>query len=200
MSILDESFAAFRRIMETNLFGAWLGIHAIAPVMKRQGSGAIVNVSSTSGLRGYAGHTSYGTSKWALRGLTKTAAKDLGQFGIRVNSIHPGGIEETGMYPVPETEEEKLRRYSMIPLGPSRPCAGRLGVGRIPPLREVGLHHGLRARDRWRCRAGLSQRGSDDHDGVHRAPGSPRHQEGRNDEQSREVLFLGQRREDEMLE
>lgn len=117
VSILDESFAAFRRIIETNLFGAWLGIHTIAPVMKGQGAGAIVNVSSTSGLRGYAGHTSYGTSKWALRGLTKAAAKDLGQFGIRVNSIHPGGIEETGMYPVPETEEEKLRRYSMIPLG-----------------------------------------------------------------------------------
>jgi 3alpha(or 20beta)-hydroxysteroid dehydrogenase len=117
VSILDESFESFHRVIETNLFGAWWGIHAIGPVMKEQGSGAIVNVSSTSGLRGYSGHTSYGTSKWALRGLTKAAASDLGRFGIRVNSIHPGGIEETGMYPTPESEEERRRRYALIPLG-----------------------------------------------------------------------------------
>jgi 3alpha(or 20beta)-hydroxysteroid dehydrogenase len=49
-------------------------------------SGSIVNVSSTLGLRGYAGHTSFGTSKWALRGLTKMAPQDLGSFGIRTQN------------------------------------------------------------------------------------------------------------------
>ena len=124
VSILDECFAAFRRIVETNLFGAWLGIHTVAPVMKEQRSGAIVNVSSTSGLRGYAGHTSYGTSKWALRGLTKTAAKDLGQFGIRVNSIHPGPID-TDMLKVrtPEQNEQRLRLVPMKRMGTAEEVA-----------------------------------------------------------------------------
>jgi 3alpha(or 20beta)-hydroxysteroid dehydrogenase len=115
-SIIEEPFEEFFRTIQTNIVGAWWGIKKVSAPMSVAASGSIVNVSSTSGLRGYAGHTSYGTSKWALRGLTKTAAQDLGSFGIRVNSIHPGGIAGTGMYPVPRNEEERAARQANIPL------------------------------------------------------------------------------------
>jgi 3alpha(or 20beta)-hydroxysteroid dehydrogenase len=82
----------FRRTIDINLTGTWLGMHAAVPSMKRAGGGCIVNISSTAGLMGYANIGAYVASKWAVRGLTKTAALELGPAGIRVNSIHPGPI------------------------------------------------------------------------------------------------------------
>jgi 3alpha(or 20beta)-hydroxysteroid dehydrogenase len=87
-----------RRLLEVNLFGVWLGMRAVIPVMRRGGGGSIINVSSLAGYRGYPGHAIYGASKWALRGLTRTAAAELGPAGIRVNCILPGPIDETGMF------------------------------------------------------------------------------------------------------
>lgn len=83
---------AFRRTIDVNLTGCWLGIHFTVPSIRRAGGGSIVNVSSTAGLQGYANLGSYVASKWGLRGLTKAAALELGPHGIRVNSIHPGPI------------------------------------------------------------------------------------------------------------
>jgi 3alpha(or 20beta)-hydroxysteroid dehydrogenase len=114
--ITDEPFEVFDRTIRTNVMGAWWGIKKVSAPMREQGKGSIVNVSSTSGLRGYAGHTSYGTSKWAVRGLTKSASADLGSFGVRVNSVHPGGIEGTGMYPRPANDQERAERFGKIPL------------------------------------------------------------------------------------
>lgn len=85
--------AEFERVAAVNVIGPMLGMKAVAPDMKAAGGGAIVNISSAAGLIPMANLGSYVASKWALRGLTKVAAMDLGHSGIRVNSIHPGGIE-----------------------------------------------------------------------------------------------------------
>ncbi len=115
--IEEETFERFERTHRINVFGTWWGIKAVIPAMRAAGGGSIVNIASTAGLRGFPGYTSYGSSKWAVRGLTKSAARDLGQYGIRVNSVHPGGIAETGMYPVPATPEEAALRLARVPLG-----------------------------------------------------------------------------------
>lgn len=84
--------ADWQRTIDINLTGVFLGMHATVPSMKRAGGGAIVNISSTAGLQGYANLGAYVASKWGVRGLTKAAAIELGPFNIRVNSIHPGPI------------------------------------------------------------------------------------------------------------
>ncbi|MCC5989128.1 MAG: SDR family oxidoreductase [Pararhodobacter sp.] len=82
----------FRRILDINVTGCYLGMRACAPALRRAGGGVIVNVSSTAGLQGYGGLAAYVTSKWALRGMNKAAALDLAPDNIRVLSLHPGPI------------------------------------------------------------------------------------------------------------
>ncbi|MBY8856856.1 glucose 1-dehydrogenase [Nocardia sp. CA2R105] len=91
--LLEETVAQLDRLLAVNLRGPFLGIRAVAPQMAAGGGGAIVNVSSTAGLLGYPSHTSYGLTKWALRGLTRIAAAELADKGIRVNCLIPGAIE-----------------------------------------------------------------------------------------------------------
>jgi 3alpha(or 20beta)-hydroxysteroid dehydrogenase len=76
-----------------NELGCFLGMQAVAPAMAAAGGGAIVNVSSIGGMIGVAGGIAYCASKWAVRGMTKSAAIELGPKGIRVNSVHPGPID-----------------------------------------------------------------------------------------------------------
>ncbi|UFT00312.1 SDR family oxidoreductase [Nocardia huaxiensis] len=90
--ILDMSLDEWNLIQNINVTGAFLGIRAAAPAMTEAGAGSIVNVSSVEGFVGAAGLSAYSASKFALRGLTKSAARELGHSGIRVNSVHPGGI------------------------------------------------------------------------------------------------------------
>jgi 3alpha(or 20beta)-hydroxysteroid dehydrogenase len=92
-----------------NLYGPFLGIQAVIPAMRAAGGGAIVNISSLAGMKGIPGHGAYGASKWALRGLTRTAANELGKDKIRVNSVHPGPIK-TAMI-------GGLTDFSFLPLG-----------------------------------------------------------------------------------
>src|SRR5215467_10252194 len=90
--IADMPLADFRRILEVNAVGCWLGMKAVIEPMKAAGGGSIVNISSVEGLTGAAGLSAYSASKFAVRGMTKAAAQELGPFGIRVNSVHPGGV------------------------------------------------------------------------------------------------------------
>jgi 3alpha(or 20beta)-hydroxysteroid dehydrogenase len=90
--ITDMPLADFRQILEVNAVGCWLGMKAVIEPMKTAGGGSIVNISSIEGFTGAAGLSAYSASKFAVRGMTKAAASELGQYGIRVNSVHPGGV------------------------------------------------------------------------------------------------------------
>jgi 3alpha(or 20beta)-hydroxysteroid dehydrogenase len=91
-SITDMPLAEFRQILDVNAVGCWLGMKSVIEPMKAAGGGSIVNISSIEGFTGAAGLSAYSASKFAVRGMTKAAAQELGQFGIRVNSVHPGGV------------------------------------------------------------------------------------------------------------
>jgi 3alpha(or 20beta)-hydroxysteroid dehydrogenase len=91
-AILETSDEEWRRVIAVNLDGVFYGMRTIAPLMADSGGGSIVNISSTGGLTGYHA-AAYGASKWAVRGLTKTAAAEFAGAGIRVNSVHPGLID-----------------------------------------------------------------------------------------------------------
>jgi 3alpha(or 20beta)-hydroxysteroid dehydrogenase len=108
--IVDETTDWFRRILDVNLVGTFLGMRTVAPAMKANGGGSIVNISSTAGLVGYHGHGAYGASKWGVRGLTKVAALELGP-DIRVSSVHPGPIDTSMMGPKDRVFTNPLARY-----------------------------------------------------------------------------------------
>jgi 3alpha(or 20beta)-hydroxysteroid dehydrogenase len=82
-----------QEMLDINLLGVILGMQAVMPAMREGGGGSIVNISSVAGLQGTNGLTAYAASKWAVRGVTKVAAMELGPHRIRVNSIHPGGVD-----------------------------------------------------------------------------------------------------------
>jgi len=90
--IAEMPLADFRRVLEVNAVGCWLGMKAVIDPMTNGGGGSIVNISSIEGFTGAAGLSAYSASKFAIRGMTKVAAQELAQFGIRVNSVHPGGV------------------------------------------------------------------------------------------------------------
>ncbi len=90
--IHKQDVAKFRTVLDVNLVGPLIGMKTVAPSMKRAGGGSIINVSSNAGIMGLPSAGAYVSSKWGLRGLSKTAALDLGAIGVRVNSVHPGGI------------------------------------------------------------------------------------------------------------
>lgn len=119
--IATETVESFRRVLDVNLAGAFLGIKVTAPSMARAGGGSIVNISSISGLGGFAGGGAYSASKWALRGLTKSAAADLAPLGIRVNAVEPG-VTDTPMIRKPDVTPE-----SIVERNSSRLLLQRLG-------------------------------------------------------------------------
>ena len=93
VGMVDTERALWDRMIAINQTGVFLGLQAVADIMTRQKSGSIINISSIAGMRGAGGAFAYGASKWAVRGMTKSAAQELSPHGIRVNSIHPGIIE-----------------------------------------------------------------------------------------------------------
>lgn len=91
-SIADFPHDEWDRVIAVNLTSAFAGIKAALPALKASAPSSIINVSSTAGLKGYGGLVGYTTSKFGLRGLTKAVALDLGDSGVRCNSVHPGAV------------------------------------------------------------------------------------------------------------
>ncbi|MGB8387557.1 SDR family NAD(P)-dependent oxidoreductase [Mycobacterium sp.] len=91
-SIADETAEEFENVWRVNCLGAFLGIRAALDRLREAEHAAIVNICSTGAIRPFPQHCAYGSSKWALRGLTQTAAAELAPFGIRVNAVFPGPI------------------------------------------------------------------------------------------------------------
>ncbi|MCB1749484.1 MAG: glucose 1-dehydrogenase [Gammaproteobacteria bacterium] len=115
--MLDTTLEEYRKVTEVNQTGVFLGMQSVAPHMCEAGQGAIVNISSVGGLEGAAAAFAYGTSKWAVRGMTHYAAQELGRFGVRVNSVHPGFIETDMMHETPAATSGKLERIlRQVPL------------------------------------------------------------------------------------
>lgn len=89
----EETLESFQRVLDVNLLGAFNGMKCVSPGMKKLGRGSIVNMSSQAGIVGWWRGHGYTASKFALRGLTKSVALDLGPYNVRVNSVHPGIID-----------------------------------------------------------------------------------------------------------
>ncbi len=92
-NVEDVTPADWRRTLAVNLDGTYLCCRRAVPVLKKNRSGAIINLSSTAGIFGFARRTPYAAAKWAIVGLTKSLALELGPLGIRVNAICPGAVE-----------------------------------------------------------------------------------------------------------
>lgn len=92
-SVTSTELADFERLVRVNQTGTFLGMRAVARTMRAAGSGSIVNLSSIEGLAAAPGVLAYTATKWAVRGMTKGAALELGGKGVRVNSVHPGMVD-----------------------------------------------------------------------------------------------------------
>ena len=117
---IDYSFEIFRKIYEINVFGTFLMMKYTLPIMLEQGKGAIVNFGSCSGMTGYTPEIGYGSSKWAVIGMTKNVANEYARRGIRANSISPGWVN-TDM--LKQSLEEYKETGDTVNFG----CIGRPG-------------------------------------------------------------------------
>ncbi len=108
-AIEDTTLADYERVVRVNQVGPYLGIRTVAPVMRRAGCGSIVNVSSIDGMSAKNGLIAYSASKWAVRGMTRVAAIELGQHGIRVNAVCPEAGSAEMMRPyIPASVDPEL--------------------------------------------------------------------------------------------
>jgi len=120
-SIEQTSLDDYMRVITINQVGTFLGMKSAIGPMSAGGGGSIINISSIDGLGSKNGLVAYTSSKFAIRGMTKTAALELGSRGIRVNSIHPGGVNTIMGNPMGSSLEE------LDPYWRNRVALGRIG-------------------------------------------------------------------------
>ena len=113
-SLMQTDIALWDQHIRVNQLGPFLGMKAVVPAMERSGGGSIVNISSVAGLQGSPGAFAYSATKWALRGMTKSAAVYLAKRHIRVNSVHPGPID-TDMLSF-RSPEEHQKWQELVPM------------------------------------------------------------------------------------
>ncbi len=107
--LLNTTTEMWNRTVAINQTGVFLGMRTVVPAMIEAGNGgSIINTSSIAGLEGGFGATAYVATKWAVTGMTKTVAKEVGRHGIRVNSIHPGVIVTDMIEDMVSGKEEKI--------------------------------------------------------------------------------------------
>ncbi len=116
--IISTDTAQYQKLIDVNQKGVFLGMRAVAPAMSAAKSGAIVNISSVAGMIGAPTQVAYSASKFAVRGMTKIAAKELGRYNVRVNSIHPGFIDTDMLAELPAFQRgDDKRMLRAVPLG-----------------------------------------------------------------------------------
>jgi 3alpha(or 20beta)-hydroxysteroid dehydrogenase len=115
-TLVDTTHQDFQRVININLAGTFLGVKLVGEQMVKRGKGSIINISSSDGMKGANGLGAYCASKWGIRGLTRVAAMEFGHKGVRVNSVHPGGIDTAMGNPYGEPKEAVNKRYGWIPL------------------------------------------------------------------------------------
>jgi 3alpha(or 20beta)-hydroxysteroid dehydrogenase len=115
-AIEDTTVEDYMAVINVNQIGCFLGMKSALAPMRANGGGAIVNISSVDGMKSQNGLVSYSASKFAVRGMTKTAAIEWGRFNIRVNSIHPGGVNTPMGNPINDPALEKVPyQFQAIP-------------------------------------------------------------------------------------
>ena len=114
--VRDLALDDLRTIVDTNVYGALLGIQAVIGPMAGAGGGSIVNISSVNGIRSTSYTAAYSMTKAALRALTQSAALELGADGIRVNSVHPGAIDTDMLRNAGGTPEQAAQWYAALPI------------------------------------------------------------------------------------
>ena len=112
---LDTPIDLFRKILDVNVVGTFIVARAAARLMRHTGGGAIVNISSVSGLRGGKGRSAYGASKGAVCVLTQVLANDLARYGIRVNAVAPGPVD-TPMVKAVHSEADRTMWMRYVPM------------------------------------------------------------------------------------
>jgi 3alpha(or 20beta)-hydroxysteroid dehydrogenase len=129
-SILETTQADYERVLGVNLVGEFLGVRTVAAGMIARGRGSIINISSVDGMKGANSLVAYASSKWGVRGLTKVAAMEFGHKGVRVNSVHPGGVDTVMSNHNGRARSELDPSYANVPLqriaGPEEVAAASL--------------------------------------------------------------------------
>lgn len=114
--ILDTTKEEYERVLNVNLVGSFLGVRMVGEYMIEKGNGSIINISSVDGLSASNSRGAYASSKWGVRGLTQVAAMEFGPHGVRVNSIHPGGINTVMSNPTHQTTDEMNQLFHDVPM------------------------------------------------------------------------------------
>jgi 3-oxoacyl-[acyl-carrier protein] reductase len=132
--VQEIAAADFRSVLEVNIVGTFLPTKHVLPAMIAQRYGKIVNISGTSGLRGYKYRAAYSASKWALRGFTRTVALEVGPHNVNVNALHPGIVAGDRM---DKLCREKARKRGWTPEQVYREYEDEMALRRVTVAQDI---------------------------------------------------------------